>query len=128
MASGPLAMLLPVAGRPVRQALVRDGAALMRPGRLQQAVDTASERLLRCRLGVGRVMLRLDQPVAGRCREPAFPGPLQVVKARADRGEPVSDLIAARLGALGMALHEMSMPGADGCVTAVTGLTAPWSR
>ena len=71
------------------------------------------------------MMLGLRQPVNGGCRKPAFPGSLQVIEACANGGEPVGNLMAAGLPALGVVLHEFSMPGEGGRVTAVKAVEGP---
>lgn len=122
-----LTVLVFVAVRGRRQPLVRDGATLVRLGCLQEAMNAAGECLLRAGLGVGRVLLRLHQLLAGACQDSAFQGQLQLIEAYADGGDTVPDLLTAALPAPGLVLHISSMPTAGGCVTAV-GWPAPTLR
>jgi hypothetical protein len=61
------------------------------------------------------MMLCTYQLLAGGHRVPVFPlGLLQVIDARADLGETLTDLLAAGLPALWLVVHRFRMPGAGG--------------
>jgi hypothetical protein len=96
---------------------VRDGTTFVRFGCPQEALNTAGKCLMRRRLGGGRVIPRFNEQLDGACRNPAFPGLLQVIDAYADGGETVTDLLAAGLPAHRLVLHRSSMPRTGGCVT-----------
>jgi hypothetical protein len=84
-----------------RCVLVPDGSVVVRVGCLLEGLDTGDKCLVRRGLGDGRMMLCLYQLIAGGCRVPIFPpGLLQVIDARADLGDTVTDLLVADLPAL----------------------------
>jgi hypothetical protein len=81
--------------------LVPDGSMVVRLGRLLEGLDTGDECLLRRGLGDSRMMLCFYQLLAGGNGVPVFPpGLLQVIDARADLGDAVTDLLVADLPAL----------------------------
>lgn len=84
-----------------RCVLVPDGGVLVRVGCLLEGLDTGNKCLVRRGLGDGRMMLCLYQLIAGGYRvRVSPPGLLQVMDARADLGDTVTDLLVADLPAL----------------------------
>jgi hypothetical protein len=103
-----------------RCALVLDGRTIVRPGCSQVGLNTVGECLARRGLRRSRMMLCTYQLLAGGHRVPVFPlGLLQVIDARADLGETLTDLLAAGLPALWLVVHRFRMPGAGGGLSLV---------
>lgn len=95
-----LQQVLFVATPRCRRVLVPGGNVLMRVGCLMEGLDTGNECLVRRGLGDGRMMLCLYQLIAGGYRVRFFPpGLLQVIDARPDLGDTVTDLLVADLPA-----------------------------